>query len=167
MAPARPARILIVTDRTAATPALLTAVRERARRGPAEFRVLVPNPAPAEWHPLHPERRDKVEQAERVLLRALPRLQDAADGAVRGRVSVRHDPMAAIEEMLLDEPFDEIMLSVVPHGLERWLHVDLAHRVAHLGLPLIVVAEDPPSRGERHPRRSQARVRCQGAPCTP
>src|SRR5437763_16071861 len=97
-----PARVLIVADADAVTPALLEAVRERVKRGPAEFRVLVPNPAPAEWHPFHPERRDNVVAAERVLLSALPRIQDAADGAVRGRVSVRHDPMAAVEEMLHD-----------------------------------------------------------------
>lgn len=143
MEPARPARVLVVSDRTAATPALLEAIRERAAQGPAEFRVLVPNPAPAEWHPFHPGRRDKVEAAERVLLRVLVRIQDAADSAVRGRVSVRHDPMAAIEEMLHDEPFDEIILSLVPHGLERWLHVDLPHRVPHLGLPVTTVMDRP------------------------
>jgi len=44
-----------------------------------------------------------------------------------------------VEEMLHDEPFDEIMLSVAPHTIERWLHVDLAHRVAHLGLPVTLV----------------------------
>jgi hypothetical protein len=140
--PTKPARILVVTDRTAATPALLRAVRDRARRGPAQFRVLVPNPAPADWHPFHPERRDKVEEAERVLLRALPAIQDAADDAVRGRVSLRHDPMAAIEEMLLDEPFDEIMLSIHPSAVERWLHVDLPHRVLHLGLPVTTVVNE-------------------------
>jgi hypothetical protein len=142
MHPAKPARVLVVTDRTAATPALLQAIRERAQRGPAEFRVLVPNPAPAEWHPFHPERRDKVKAAERVLLRALTQIQDVADSAVRGRISIRHDPMAAIEEMLFEERFDEILLSVAPHGLERWLHVDLPHRVAHLGLPVITVNDD-------------------------
>ena len=83
-----------------------------AIRGRAQFLVLVPNPAPAEWHPFHSQRRDKVEAAERVLLQALPRIQDAVDDAVRGRVSIRHDPMAAIEEMLHDEPFDEIIVSV-------------------------------------------------------
>jgi len=135
----RPARVLVVTDRAHATPALLDAVRDRARRGSVEFRVLVPNPSPAEWHPLHPGRHVKLEEAERVLMQALTRIQDAADGAVRGRVSVRHDAMAAIEEMLHDEPFDEIMVSVTARGLERRLHVDLAHRVAHLGLPVTVV----------------------------
>jgi hypothetical protein len=137
--PSEPARVLVVTDRTAATPALLDAIRDRAQRGPAQFRVLVPNPAPAEWHPWHPERRDKVAEAERVLMRALVDIQDAADDAVRGRISLRHDAMAAIEEMLHDEPFDEIMLSVAPHTIERWLHIDLAHRVAHLGLPVTLV----------------------------
>jgi hypothetical protein len=147
MEPARPARVLVVTDRTAPTPALLAAVRERARRGRAEFRVLVPNPAPAEWHPFHPERHDKVQEAETVLLRALPRIQEAADGAVRGRVSVRHDPMTAIEEMLHDEPFDEILLAVAVHRPERWLHLDLPHRLAHLGLPVTTVTDDPPAAG--------------------
>jgi hypothetical protein len=142
----RSARVLVVTDRTAATPALLEAVRARALRGPAQFRVLVPNPAPAEWHPLHPDRHVKVEEAERVLLQALPRIQDAVDDAVRGRVSVRHDPMAAIEEMLHDEPFDEIILSVAPPGLKRWLHLDLPHRLAHLGLPVTTVTGDARAR---------------------
>jgi hypothetical protein len=145
MGSSKPARVLVVSDRTAATPALLQAVHERAARGPAEFRVLVPNPAPAEWHPFHPQRRDKLEAAERVLIQALPRIQDAVDAAVRGRVSTRHDPMAAIEEMLHDEPFDEIILSVVPHGLERWLHIDLPHRLRHLGLPVTTVTDDAPS----------------------
>ena len=142
----RPVRVLVVSGPSAATAALTRAVHERAQRPPVEFVVLVPNPAPAEWHPFHPERRDKVDAAERALIRALPAIQDAADGAVRGHVSIRHDPMAAIEEMLRDEPFDEIMLAVAPHGIERRLHLDLAHRLAHLRLPLTVVAEDAPPR---------------------
>ena len=130
----------MVTDRGAVTDGLLAAIADRARRGPAQFRVLVPNPAPAEWHPLHPRRRDKVEEAERDLIAALPAMQDAVGDAVRGRVSIRHDPMDAIEEMLQDEPFDEIILSVARHALERWLHVDLPRRLAHLGLSVTVVA---------------------------
>jgi hypothetical protein len=143
LGPVPRARVLIVTDRGTATTALLNAVRERAERGPAEFRVLVPNPAPADWHALHPERRDKVDEAERMLLRALPRIQDAADGAVRGRISIRHDPIAAVEEMLHDEPFDEIMLAVAEHGWQRRLHLDLRHRLAHLRLPVTVVGDPP------------------------
>jgi hypothetical protein len=39
------AEVLVVAHRTAATPALLHAIRERAARGPARFHLLVPNPA--------------------------------------------------------------------------------------------------------------------------
>ena len=44
-----PARVLVVAHKTAATPALIEAVRERAARGAAAFTLLVPNPA----HGLH------------------------------------------------------------------------------------------------------------------
>jgi hypothetical protein len=140
--PNAPARVLVVTDHEAATPALLRAIRARAWRGAAQFLVLVPNPAPAEWHPFHPERRDKAEEAERRLLRALPQIQDAIGGPVRGRVSIRHDPLDAIEETLRDEPFDEILLDIAARGLSRRLHLDLAHRLGHLGLPVTSVRDE-------------------------
>lgn len=141
MESSHPVRVLVVTDRTGAPPAFVDAIRARAQRGPAQFRLLVPNPAPAEWHPMHPERHDKAAEAERVLARALPALEEAAGASVIASVSVRHDPMDAIEETLLDEPFDEIILSTAPHGV-KWLHVDLPHRVAHLGLPVTTVSHD-------------------------
>ncbi|MEA2279989.1 MAG: hypothetical protein QOK21_596 [Solirubrobacteraceae bacterium] len=137
--PTTPARVLVVTDLDAASSGLLDAIRRRAWRGPARFRLLVPNPAPAEWHPFHPERHDEVDRAERVLLRTLTLVQEVIGAPVRGRVSVRHDPLDAIEELLIDEPFDEIILSVRPHGFGRRLHFDLARRIEHLGLPVTVV----------------------------
>lgn len=132
------ARVLIVTDQPVPSAEVLAAARERARRGPASFFVLVPNPASAEWHPFHPERHDAARAAERELLRALPAYQDAVDGAVRGDVSVRHDPMVAIEERLFKEPFDEILLAMAPVRHPH-RHPDLGRRVAHLGLPVTVV----------------------------
>ncbi len=54
--------------------------------------------------------------------------------------------MAAVEEMLHDEPFDEIIVSMAPHGLQRRLHMDLPHRLAHLGLPMTTVCEEGPAR---------------------
>jgi hypothetical protein len=139
MAPPDSTRVLVVTDRIAATPALLDTIRGRSARGPAEFRVLVPNPAPAEWNPTHPERHDKIAEAEHALAEALPGIEEAAGHPVEGVVSIRHDPMDAIEETLHAEPFDEIILATAPHRIERWLHVDLPHRVAHLGLPVTSV----------------------------
>jgi hypothetical protein len=143
--PSDPARILVVTDRVEATPALLDSIRGRAARGPAEFHVLVPNPAPAEWHPTHPERHDKLTEAGAVLARVLPLIEEAAGAPVDGVVSIRHDPMDAIEETLHTGPgprFDEIILFTTPHRIESWLHIDLPHRVAHLGLPVMTVATE-------------------------
>ena len=47
--------------------------------------------------------------------------------------------MDAIEEALHDGDFHEIILSTTPHHISSWLHADLAHRVAHLGLPVSIV----------------------------
>jgi hypothetical protein len=140
MKPAAPARILVVTDRVGTTPELLDAIRARADRSPAEFQMLVPNPARVECHPMHPERHAKVADAELALTIVLPLIAAAAGHAVHGTVSIRHDVMDAVEECLQDEPFDEILLAVASHGVERRLHIDLPHRLAHLGLPVTTVA---------------------------
>src|SRR6476646_11213651 len=109
-------RVLVVTDVAEPSPELLDALRRRAARSPARFRVVVPNPARAELHLLHPERHDKTAEAEQVLHQALAALELAAGGRVLGSVSVRHDPMDALEEILYSEPIDEIFLSVATHG---------------------------------------------------
>jgi hypothetical protein len=134
------ARVLVVAHKTAATPALMNAVRERAARGPARFHLLVPNPAhPNLRHPsevTHPD----VTEGEQVLALALPLIEEACGGRpTDGSVSPRHNPMDAIEETLHEQDFDEIILSTLPHAVSRWLHLDLPHRVAHLGLPLTTV----------------------------
>ena len=61
-------------------------------------------------------------------------------------MSPRHDPMDAIEEALHDGDYDEIILSTLPRGASAWLHIDLPHRVAHLGLPLTTVVAHEGSR---------------------
>ena len=139
MTEARTLRILVVTDHADATPALLDAIRHRAETGDVQFRVIVLNPARAELHLLHPERHDRAAEAEQALLKAMPELEQAAGGSVIGSVSVRHDPMDAVEETLFSEPIDEIMLSVPAHGLSTRLHQDLPHRLHHFGLPVTVV----------------------------
>lgn len=146
MAHVRNTRVLVVTDKTAATPQLIDAIRVRASAGSVQFRMVVPNPAAAELHPFHPERHEKAAEAERILLESLPDVQAAAGSHVIGSVSVRHDPMDAIEEILFSEPVDEIIVSVVNHGLSSWLHQDLAHRLEHFGLP--VTAVEGPERAD-------------------
>jgi hypothetical protein len=133
------ARILIVEERADVTDEFLAAIRTRAAAGPAQFRVVVPNPAPAEIHLLHPERHERAAEAERTLRAALPQLEEAAGGPVIGTVSVRHDPMDAIEDVLFNEPIDEIFLSVTTHTIARWLHQDLSSRLAHYGIPVTTI----------------------------
>jgi hypothetical protein len=133
------AHVLVVAHRTAATPALLDAVRARVARGPATFHLLVPNPVAAAFHPLHPERDEGLAIGEHVLALALPLHDEAAGAHVNGSVSIRHDPMDVIEDAIGTGRFDEIILSTLPPSVSRWLHADLPHRVAHLGLPLTTV----------------------------
>jgi uncharacterized membrane-anchored protein len=130
----------VVTDRIAVSPDLVEAIRARAALAPIQVRLLVPNPAPAEWHPTHPERHTKAKAAQGVLEQTLPSLEEAAGVPVDGFVSTRHDPIDAIEELLHDEPVDELIVATAPHHIEGWLHVDLPHRVAHLGLPVTTIA---------------------------
>jgi hypothetical protein len=126
------AYVLVVAHKTAATPALLDAIRERTERGPCFFHLLVPSPGTG-----------GRARGERVLALALPLLEEAGHRPVTGSASPRHDPMDAIEEALHDGDFDEIILSTLPHGVSRWLHIDLPRRVAHLGLPVTtVIARD-------------------------
>lgn len=141
MSDSRPLRVLVVSDKTAATPALLAAMRERAATTAVQFRLLIPNPAHAEAHLLHPERHDKAAEAERVLRQSMPAFEEAAGGHVIGSVSIRHDPYDAVEELLMSEPVDEIIVALAPHGMARWLHLDLPHRLAHFGLPVRTVGE--------------------------
>ncbi len=135
----RATRVLVVTDRAAPSAELVAAITQRVLLGPAQFRVVVLNPTRAEIHLLHPERHDKAAEAEQALHAALPELQAAAGGPVVGSVSVRHDPMDAVEETVFSEPIDEILLAVPEHQLVVRLHQDLQHRLHHLGLPVTVV----------------------------
>ncbi|MBV9099332.1 MAG: hypothetical protein JO079_14870 [Frankiaceae bacterium] len=134
----RTRRILVISDRTGATPELLRAITEAAQQGPAQVRLVVPNPAQSEVHLRHPERHEKAEEAERVLEEAIPAIEQASGARVIGSVSIRHDPMDAVEETLHNEPVDEIIVSIAPHGVGRWLHQDLPHRLQHFGLPITV-----------------------------
>ena len=132
-----PARVLVVANRTAATPALLDAVRERAARGPCTFTLLVPNSAHGLHRLVDPEDQGRSE-AEETLDLAIPLLEDAAGGRVEGVVG-DPEPLAAIQDAVNIHGFDEIILSTLPKRVSRWLRLDLPHKVAGLGLPVTTV----------------------------
>ena len=132
-----PTRVLIVANRTAATPQLVEAVRERAARGPCRFTLLVPNSAHGLHRVVDPEDQGSSE-AEATLDLALPLLEDAAGGPVDGKIG-DSEPLAAIQDAVNVRGFDEIILSTLPKRVSRWLHLDLPHKVAGLGLPVTTV----------------------------
>jgi hypothetical protein len=132
-----PQRILVVAHRTAATPALIEAVRERAARGPTTFTLLVPNPAHGLHRVVDPEDQE-ISEAQTVLDLALPLLEDAAGGPVEGMIGDA-EPLNAIQDAVNLHGFDEIIVSTLPTRVSRWLKLDLPSKAEGLGLPVTTV----------------------------
>ncbi|MDX6699565.1 MAG: hypothetical protein QOE65_2962 [Solirubrobacteraceae bacterium] len=142
-----PTRVLVVAARTAATPALVEAVRERAARGRAAFTLLVPNPTHGLHSVMDPEDQGTGE-AEAIVELALPLLEDAAGGHVEHLIGDPR-PLDAIQDALNIQGFDEIILSTLPTHVSRWLKLDLPSKVGALGVPVTTISarsrEDVPA----------------------
>lgn len=134
---ADPVKVLVVANKTAATPALLEAVRDRAARGPCAFTLLVPRSAHGLSRVADPDS-ESEDEANEVLALALPLLREAAGGDVDGVVGVA-EPLTAISDALNVTGFDEVILSTLPTRVSRWLHLDLPRKVAALGRPVTTV----------------------------
>jgi hypothetical protein len=133
-----PAHVLVVAHQTAATPRLLDAVRERAQRGPARFHLVVPQQAHGIHRLVDPEDTG-VEEAQRVLEVALPKLTVEAGSEVTGSVGDA-EPLSAIQDAVNLGDYDEIIISTLPLGISRWLKLDLVSKARGLGLPVTHVA---------------------------
>ena len=119
-------RVLVVANRTAATPRLMEAIRERRRRGPCEFALLIPDVTDRK-------------RADWTLDNALPLLRKAAGGPVEGLVGASGDPFASVQAAVADGRFDEIIISTLSTKTSRWLRRDLVRRVEGLGLPVTTI----------------------------
>jgi len=132
----RLARVLVVANKTAASPALVEAVRTRAAVGPAEYVMLLPNPAHLAFDRISSD----VHEGEELLSEALPVLERAAGTEIEGRVAMSPNAYDDIVTELETSSYSEIILETVPTHVSHWLHVDLPERIAHLGYPLTTVA---------------------------
>jgi hypothetical protein len=121
-------RILIVANRTAATPALIDEVRTRASAGSCRFTLLVPRPF---WDA-------DTEESAITLELAIPLLDEAAGSHVEPLIGDT-DPFAAVSGAVEAGDYDEIVISTLPARVSHWLHLDLPARVQRLGLPVTVI----------------------------
>jgi hypothetical protein len=122
--------ILVVANRTAATPDLLAEIERRATERPTVFTLLVPDvPKAKDW----------------ALPEAVAALRRAASGPARmqtARVSGRlggPDPFESVRAALAEQRYDEVIISTLPVGRSRWLRRELPQRVRELGVPVTVV----------------------------
>lgn len=122
------ADVLVVANRTAGSPELLDALKERAARGPAKFHLLVPaTPHGVSWAT---DMHSGASAAEEDVRAAVERLRDAGLEVDEGKVG-DPDPVAAVQDAVNFKEFDEIIVSTFPKHLSKWLRVDLPHRIEH------------------------------------
>lgn len=133
-------RVLVVANRTAATPALLETVRDRSLRGPAVFHLVVPATPRGLHRVVDPEVAGR-DEAEANLAAALPWLSAAAGAEVTGAVGDAN-PLAAIEDAINMHGADEIIISTLPRRMSRWMRMDLISKASGLGLPVTHVDPD-------------------------
>jgi hypothetical protein len=134
-------KILVVADKTADSPDLIAALRRRAGHGSVGFTLLVPAvPHGLAWAAdMKAGWSDAVARADR----AASRIREAGlelEEAIVGDP----DPFAAVGDVIHARSFDEVIVSVLPRGISRWLALDLPRRLRRgFDLPVVQVTSHP------------------------
>ena len=151
-------RCLVVANRTLLGAELREELRKRIEAGSSSFYLLVPNTSAADYQP--------VPAASGVLPPSLawwatnyrgPATDEEARAQARQRLSQMladlaalgvavagdlgsSDPLEAIEKVLIDHQFDEIIVATLPRRVSRWLRADLPHQAERrFGLPVTTI----------------------------
>ena len=131
------ANVLVIANRTAASPDLLAHLRELAERRAARFELLVPPTVPG------PEGRAA---AKANLEAALERCAEEGLEAT-GKVGSDSDPVVAVIEAYDPCRHDEIVVSTLPESSSRWLGADGPRRIARATDAIVrhVVSRETPA----------------------
>lgn len=143
-------RILIVANRTVGGAELDAAVRQRLNDGPCEFHLVVPVASPvaaavavgATAANMSETAAYEVPNEHRI---AKERLDYGLEWlatlgvSATGELSTDSDTGAAVAR-IVDEGFDEVIVSTLPTTVSRWLHQDLPCRIGRkVSVPVSVV----------------------------
>lgn len=137
-------RILVVANRTADSPDLIDALRERAAGEPIGFTLLVPAvPHGLAWAA---DMKAGWSEAAGRADRAGSRIRQS--GLELEEVIVGDpDPFAAVGNVLHARGFDEVVVSTLPRTISRWLAVGLPARLRRtVDLPVSEVNAQPLNR---------------------
>lgn len=138
-------RYLIIANQTLGGKELERRIRDRIEGSHGRFHVLVPTIEPEfeadAWIPADPAfgisgvrtgASEAMEDARRRSRHRLERILDkirSLGGKAQGDV-VGPDPLAALDDILERETFEEILVSTLPAGLSKWLKMDLPSRIS-------------------------------------
>jgi hypothetical protein len=120
------ANVLVVANRTAESPELLDALKQRAAPGDVVFSLLVPaTPHGVAWAA---DMHSGGSEAEQHMENAVERMRSEGLQVAAGKVG-DPDPVAAVQDEVNFTTYDEIVVSTLPGGISKWLKLDLPHRV--------------------------------------
>ena len=128
------AKVLVVANRTAESPELLEALKQRAEQGECEFTLLVPaTPHGLAWAADMHSGEAEAESQREGFLRGL---REEGVNVTEAKVG-DSDPLAALADECNAHTYDELIVSTLPLHLSKWLKVDLPHKAGHAtGLPV-------------------------------
>ena len=138
MGPAASTRVLVVANRTAATPWLLHEIERRSSDGPCEFALLVP---PVGGR--HPDWTLDV---------ALSHVEQAAGRPVE-TLECERDLLGAVQRALREQTYDEVLVSTRPPPGPKWLNPRPMSWLEELEVPVTTVMLGERARLERGVRR--------------
>jgi hypothetical protein len=139
-------RALLIANQTLGGTEMLKRVEHlNTPAGLTSFYLVVPATpvGDAPWQQLDHRRRLGYEEAERRLDRGLELLAEL-DVDVDGEVG-EPDPVDAVRAVFdRGLTFDRVLLSTLPVGLSRWLHLDVPHRLGRaLDIPIEHIESEP------------------------